>query len=169
MNGIKYTTYKVMKWISFYAIIDWVCLEIPKLCVVGVMPFSLCRVAQHLCLQSVSIYMYCSTCYVFGCAIMIFFVHYVCLFLVLGTEVRVPSLVKRASAEVIDCLILLLVKFFISYLLIHYGGFKWVSVIYGTLTIEQFYHYRTFLSLEILPSNINFFTKVHIKSLDWFW
>ena len=55
---------------------------------------------------------------------MIFPIIYVRLFRVSGTEVRVPSLVKRASAEVIDCLILLLVKFFISYLLIHYGGFK---------------------------------------------
>ena len=96
---------------------------------------------------------------VIGCAFMIFPIIYACLFRVSGTEVRVPSLVKRASAEVIDCLILLLVKFFISYLLIHYGGFKWVSVIHGTLTIEQFYHYWTFpsiVSLHLLPSNISF-------------
>ena len=92
-------------------------------------------------------------------AYMIFHIIYACLFHVSGTEVRVPSLVKRASAEVIDCLILLLVKFFISYLLIHYGGFKWVSVIHRTLTIEQFYHYRTLpsiVSLHLLPSNISF-------------
>jgi len=62
-----------------------------------------------------------------------------------GIEVKVPSLVRRVAAEVIDCLILLLVKLFLSYVLIQYGGFNAIQIfdfdyalLSGELDVDKF-------------------------------
>ena len=43
-----------------------------------------------------------------------------------GVEIKIPGIGKRIAAEIIDCIILLCVKFVISYLLITLAGFKYV-------------------------------------------